>query len=109
MPSRRSVLRGAAGLTILTATARPSLGQQADRPIKLVINVGLQTLDPIAGPSFVTRNFAYMVFDTLVSMDSKGQYRPQMLEGWQISEDRLVWTFKLRPGLMFSDGAPVTA
>ncbi|HEY0184134.1 MAG TPA: ABC transporter substrate-binding protein [Rhodopila sp.] len=109
MPKRRSVLRGAASFSILTALARPSRSQPADRPVKLVLNVGLQVLDPIAGPSFVTRNFSYMVFDTLVSMDSKGQYRPQMLEGWQVSADRLVWTFKLRPGLVFSDGAPVTA
>lgn len=91
--------------TIGTAAAQPA----TERPLRLVLNVGLQNLDPIAGPSFVTRNFAYMVWDTLVAMDGKGEYRPQMLESWQASEDRLTWTFKLRPGLVFSDGAPVTA
>ena len=44
---------------------------------------------PIASPSFVTRNFGYMVFDTLVSLDGKGEYKPQMLEGWVVSADRL--------------------
>lgn len=102
---RRSLL--AAGLAVLPAA--PVLAQPADRPIKLVLNVGLQVLDPIAGPSFVTRNFSYMVFDTLVSMDSHGQYKPQMLENWTASDDKLTWTFKLRPRLVFSDGAPVTA
>lgn len=57
----------------------------------------------------MTRNFAYMVFDTLIAMDSKGQFRPQMLEGWKVSDDRMVYTFTLRPGLKFSDGAPVTS
>jgi peptide/nickel transport system substrate-binding protein len=104
---RRLGLIAAAGLSVLAIGAPRA--QQPDRPIKLVLNVGLQVLDPIAGPSFVTRNFAYMVFDTLVSMDSKGQYRPQMLESWQSSDDKLTWTFKLRPKLVFSDGAPVTA
>ena len=83
--------------------------QPADRPLRLVVNVGLQNLDPIASPTFVTRNFSYMVFDTLVAMDSKGQFRPQMLEGWRISEDGLTYTFTLRPGLEWHDGTPVTA
>ncbi len=109
IPQRRVGLLAAAGFAIFAMIGHPVLAQPADRPIKLVLNVGLQVLDPIAGPSFVTRNFAYMVFDTLVSMDSKGQYRPQMLEGWSVSGDRMVWTFKLRPKLEFSDGAPVTA
>jgi peptide/nickel transport system substrate-binding protein len=93
----------------LLSTALPLAVAAQDKPLRLVINVGLQTLDPIAGPSFVTRNFSYMVWDTLVSMDSKGQYKPQMLEGWKISDDGLSYTFTLRPGLEFSDGAPVTA
>ena len=94
----------AAGSLALAAAAQPRV-----RPLRLVVNVGLQNLDPIASPSFVTRNFAYMVYDTLVAMDGKGEFRPQMLEGWQVSEDRLAWTFTLRPGLEFSDGMPVTA
>lgn len=107
MSRRRLGLLAAAGLSVLSA--RSTLAQPAERPIKLVLNVGLQVLDPIAGPSFVTRNFAYMVFDTLVSMDGKGRYKPQMLEGWSSSDDKLTWTFKLRPKLVFSDGAAVTA
>ncbi len=103
---RRLGIFTAAALSVLAGGT--ALAQPAERPIKLVLNVGLQVLDPIAGPSFVTRNFSYMVFDTLVSMDSKGQYRPQMLESWTVSDDKLTWTFKLRPKLVFSDGAAVT-
>lgn len=104
-------LRGALAATLLATTAfvgQPAQAQPQDRPIRLVLNVGLQVLDPVIGP-FVTRNFAYMVFDTLVAMDSKGEYRPQMLESWRTSEDGLTWTFTLRDGLEFSDGSPVIA
>ncbi|WP_160121680.1 ABC transporter substrate-binding protein [Rhodovarius lipocyclicus] len=109
-------LRTALAAALLAATAlvapaahNTAQAQQAQRPIRLVLNVGLQVLDPIAGPSFVTRNFAYMVYDTLVSMDSQGRFRPQMLDNWRTSDDGLTWTFTLRDGLEFSDGTPVTA
>ena len=101
--------RQAAAAALLGAAALASPAQAQQRPIRLVLNVGLQTLDPIAGPSFVTRNFSYMVFDTLISMDSQGQFRPQMLDNWRVSDDGMTYTFTLRDGLEFSDGAPVTA
>jgi len=109
-------LRTAAAAMLLAATAlvaptlvSPGARAQQQRPLRLVLNVGLQVLDPIAGPSFVTRNFSYMVFDTLISMDSQGRFRPQMLDNWRISDDGLTYTFTLRDGLEFSDGTPVTA
>lgn len=101
--------QGFAAAGALLAAPRLALAQSRERPLRLVLNVGLQNLDPISSPSFVTRNFAYLVFDTLVSMDGKGEYKPQMLQGWEISADKLTWTFKLRPGLKFHDGAPVTS
>ncbi|HEY8609996.1 MAG TPA: ABC transporter substrate-binding protein, partial [Roseomonas sp.] len=104
----RRIAAWAVGAAALTLAAMPAMAQQ-DRPLRLVLNVGLQNLDPISSPSFVTRNFAYMVYDTLVAMDSKGEVRPQMLEGWQASDDRMTWTFRLRESLEFSDGTPVTA
>ncbi|MDJ0388551.1 ABC transporter substrate-binding protein [Roseomonas sp. E05] len=102
---RRAVL----ATPLLAMGAGISRAQTAERPLRLVVNAGLQVLDPIAGTSFVTRNFAYMVFDTLVSMDGQGVMRPQMLEGWTVSEDRLAYAFTLRPGLEWHDGQPVTA
>jgi peptide/nickel transport system substrate-binding protein len=103
--TRRQALAGA-GITILGSGAR---AQAQAAPFRFIVNVGLQNLDPISSPSFVTRNFAYLVFDTLVSMDGRGEYRPQMLRGWEVSADRMAWTFALRPGLLFHDGSPVTA
>ncbi|GGJ18497.1 ABC transporter substrate-binding protein [Neoroseomonas lacus] len=101
--------QGLAAAGAAMALPRLALAQSRERPFRFVVNVGLQNLDPISSPSFITRNFAYLVFDTLVSMDSRGEYRPQMLQGWETSADGLTWTFRLRPGLAFHDGAPVTA
>jgi peptide/nickel transport system substrate-binding protein len=77
--------------------------------LKAVMNIELQVLDPQVTTATVTRTLGYLVYDTLISMDSKGAYHPQMLESWQVSPDRMTWTFQLRPGLTWHDGSPVTA
>jgi len=83
--------------------------QADDRTLRVSLSTELQILDPIVTTINATRVFAYMVFDTLVGVDGEGNYRPQMLEGWEVSPDRLTWTFRLRDGLAWSDGTPVTA
>ena len=100
-------LAAAVALSAAAVLTTPAAAQQ--RPLRAVMNIELQVLDPIVTTATVTRAFGYMVYDTLVSMDSKGEFKPQMLEGWKVSDDRLTWTFTLRPGLAFHDGAPVTA
>jgi peptide/nickel transport system substrate-binding protein len=49
------------------------------------------------------------VFDTLFSMDSAGAIKPQMVDRYDVSADGLTWTFTLRDGLRFHDGAGVTS
>ena len=109
IPPMKHAIRLGLAAGLLAITAQGAMAQPADRPLRFVVNVGLQNLDPISSPSFVTRNFGYMVFDTLVAQDSRGEFQPQMLESWTTSEDRLTWSFRLRPGLEFHDGTPVTS
>jgi peptide/nickel transport system substrate-binding protein len=93
-------------LAVLLTLARPAT---AESTLRAVMNIELAILDPQVTTATVTRAMGYLVHDTLISMDSKGSYRPQMLEKWEASDDRMTWTFTLRPGLAFHDGAPVTA
>jgi peptide/nickel transport system substrate-binding protein len=50
-----------------------------------------------------------MVLDTLFAIDSALKRQPQMVDKWQVSDDRLTYTFTLRDGLKFHDGQPVRA
>jgi peptide/nickel transport system substrate-binding protein len=79
-----------------------------EQVLRASLNTELQILDPIYSTVNATRVFAYMVFDMLVSIDNQGQYHPQMLEFWRISDDRMTYTFHLRDGLSWSDGTEVT-
>lgn len=94
-------------LLALLLLALPAAAQQ--RPLRIVLGQELAVLDPIISTNNATRQFGYMVFDTLISMDSQGRYHPQMLESWRVSEDGLRYDFRLRGGLEWHDGALVTA
>src|SRR6185503_19874273 len=49
------------------------------------------------------------VFDTLVSLDDKGETVPRLSLSWSHSDDFKTWTFKLRSGVKFQDGTPFNA
>src|SRR5262245_19077125 len=69
----------------------------------------LKIIDPIWTTAYIVRNYGYMVYDTLFAMDAKGEIRPQMVDKYEISADRLTYTMTLREGLLWHDGKPVTA
>ncbi len=99
---RRSVLQ--AGLGLLAA---PALAQPA-RVLRIIPEADLAILDPVWTTATVTRDHAYMVFDTLYGFDEGYNVHPQMVEGHTVEDER-IWTLKLRTGLRFHDGEPVLA
>ncbi|RKH79152.1 ABC transporter substrate-binding protein, partial [Corallococcus praedator] len=95
----------ALGATVATLL---SVSAQA-QTIRAVMHADIKIIDPIWTSAYNVRNYGYMVYDTLLAMDEKLAVQPQMLEGWKISDDKLTYTFTLRDGLKFHDGAPVTS
>ncbi len=66
-------------------------------------------LDPHKTSAYFSFQVLENVFDTLVEPDEDLRMRPALAESWQVSADQRVWTFRLRPGLTFHDGSPLTA
>ncbi len=93
---------------LAVAAALMSASVQA-QTLKVVMHSDVKIVDPIWTTAYIVRNHGYMVYDTLLAVDDKLDVRPQMLDGWKVSDDKLVYTFTLREGLKFHDGAPVTA
>lgn len=107
---KRSILFSAALLLAVAAPlAAVPAASQAQTTARFVMHAPLRVLDPVLTSAYVTRNHGYLVYDTLFSMDATGHPQPQMVASWTVSTDGLEYTFKLRPGLTFHDGAPVTA
>ncbi len=92
-------------LAALAAT--PTAWAQAN-VLRVVPHSNLAILDPIWTTAYMSRNHGYMIYDTLFGTDENAKIKPQMVESWTESGDHRLWTFKLRKGLEFHDGKPVT-
>jgi peptide/nickel transport system substrate-binding protein len=79
------------------------------------ITVGLELdipgFDPLKVGVFDTsaETAAAAIFDTLTTLDDKGEAAPKLALSWTHSDDFKTWTFKLRPGVKFHDGTPFNA
>lgn len=67
----------------------------------------------IFNPYFFTNgwdeNVTSVIFGRLIEYDSHGKLIPEQAESWTVSPDNLTYTLKLRAGLVYSDGSPLTA
>jgi len=50
-----------------------------------------------------------LIYDTLITVDNRGQSQPGLATSWQADPGNQRWRFLLRPGVTFSDGKPLTA
>ena len=94
------------GLIVAAALALPTLADA--KTITAVMHSDLSILDPTITTAYIQRDYGYMVYDTLLAMDSNFKVQPQMAD-YKVSDDKLTYTFTLRDGLKWHDGAPVTA
>src|ERR1700760_1436119 len=104
---RRTTLAGGAALAA-ASMARPRAARAA-KALTVVLESEVTILDPHFTTATISRTFGLHVFDMLFAMNGKGEIKPQMVDSWLASADQLTWTFTLRDGLKFHDGAPVTA
>ena len=67
------------------------------------------TLDPQSARGNSAAAVLYDLFVGLMTFNARGKVIPGLAESFQISEDGLTYTFRLRPGIRWSDGKPITA
>jgi peptide/nickel transport system substrate-binding protein len=104
---RRTTLAGGAVLTG-AMLVRPRAARAAGA-LTVVLESEVTILDPHFITATITRTFGLHVFDMLFAMNEKGEIKPQMVESWEASADKLAWSFTLRDGLKWHDGTPVSA
>jgi peptide/nickel transport system substrate-binding protein len=116
-PTTRRQFIGLAGLLALGVSLAPrhaGAAQSAPRQggsVKFAINDGTQTdsYDPATWQNSYTQViFGGTLCNALTELDVNGAAAPDLAESFSSSDDLKVWTYTLRPGLKFHDGAAVT-
>lgn len=71
---------------------------------------GPETLDPALAYETSGGEIIQNVYETLVFYDGEAtdKFVPQLAESWEVSADGTVYTFKIRSGVKFHDGADMT-
>ena len=85
-------------------------GPAGRREVRIGVPGVPATLDPAAALEGTVPLIARQVFDTLLAYrEGSTEVEPALATRWSVSRDGLVWTFTLRDGVRFHDGAPLTA
>jgi oligopeptide transport system substrate-binding protein len=69
----------------------------------------LSSLDPAKASNSQDFAVVALLYGGLVRLDGDLRVIPDLAESWMVSDDGLTYTFKLRDGVAFSDGTPITA
>ena len=96
----------------LLATTAPPVALAAPKrggTLTIIIAEEVRHLDIIFDGGTEGRYVNNQVTDGLVNTDRSGKIVPALAESWTVSTDGTVYTFKLRPGVKFSSGNPLTA
>jgi len=116
--TRREILSGAAVLGVLTvssveildaafspANADPKRGGV----LKAAFSADPAGFDPVRGPSGMSHVVIEQVYSTLMALDPDAKPYPELAGSYEVSDDGLQYTFKLRPGVTFHNGDELTA
>ncbi len=94
-------------LTGCSTASSPSSGNPT-----LTVGATLEppSLDPTTNSSAsIPQVLLYNTYQTLVRLDNEGELQPLLALRWDISQDRLTYTFQLDGSAKFASGDPVTA
>ncbi len=108
----KKLLLGTAAVALLALTG-PAFAKTPANMLVIANRIDdITTLDPAQSFEFAGSDLIRNVYGKLVNFDpadlSKG-YQPDLAESWTVSEDGKTITFKMRPGVKFQSGNPVTA
>ena len=92
----------------LAALALPFSAMAQEKVLQAVMHADVRVIDPIWTTQTIANIHGALVYDTLFGNDANQKPQPQMVGKYEISPDRLTYTFTLRDGLKFHDGSPVT-
>ena len=77
--------------------------------LTIAIGAEPESLDPVRRTSAPAATVGEHVVERLIYMEEDGSLTPMLATSWESNEDSTVWTFNIREGVTFHDGAPLNA
>lgn len=77
--------------------------------LKLAFSADPAGFDPAVGPSGMSHVVIEQVYSTLMSLDTEARPYPDLAESYEVGDDGLTYTFRLREGVKFHNGDDLTS
>ncbi len=108
---RSGASRIALAMLLAAGIALPAGAQTRGGSVTLGVEQDIAGFDPLTVGVFDTGQeaTAALIFETLTRLGDDGKPVPGLALSWEHSADFKTWTYKLRPGVTFQDGAPFNA
>jgi microcin C transport system substrate-binding protein len=98
---------------LCASSAHANLGNpNAPQGGNIVLNLGVEppTLNPITSTDAAAQEVQAYVIESMGTRNvDTYEWEPALATSWEISKDNKTFTFKLRPGVKWHDGKPLTA
>jgi len=92
----------------IEATKPPDVAEKEEVVLRIAVQHDFDELSPLrgGGPLVFWQSFWWA---SPMYYDSEGNLHPYVFESWESNADYTVWTFRISPSAVFSDGSPITA
>src|SRR5437867_5366795 len=87
----------------------PARGLAAGKDFVIGLSGDATSLNPVIATDSMSYIAEWPIFDSLLELDQTLNVRPLLAESWEMSKDRLSYTFHLKKGVKWHDGKPFTA
>ena len=99
----------AGGMAVAAAAAAAPASASTGSTLRVEADTSISTFNPFLAYYNGELNVLGSIYPTLTTINEQGQPEPYLATSWSSSADQLTWTFKIRSGLKWSDGTPLTA
>ena len=107
---RRGMFAAAVLLGSLLVFGLVGAAAESDEPVMLRMCESAPTyIDPAVGSDFSSSMAFANLYDSLIEPKPDGSIGPFVAESWEVSDDAMTFTFKIRPGIYFHDQSELYA
>ncbi|MEO1242383.1 MAG: ABC transporter substrate-binding protein [Pseudomonadota bacterium] len=97
-------------LSLVLAISAVSTGAFADGPLRIGVQLEPPNLDPTSGAAAAIDEIVYAnVFEGLTRINEDGTVAPALASAWTVSDDGIIYQFRLRENVYFHDGSSFDA